>query len=288
MAEVIHVPKSVLDSEKKSLNFLMDNYFTSHRSDDPEFRKGLKKKIKGWNKHIKDWKDLEDGVSIFAQRKSPVFDTIAGLQSFSYKDNVVSSSSYGPFFELMGTWYWKYRWPVFGLAKYQYFEHQGKGELGISYETAKMFTFELGLKRIPVTWPGLYQYASLEREELGILSGLNVDTTKTFIESDLLGIVKTAKLKILWVKLGLEYHFDFLGLPKEGVMQFLYGRAISGNVELDDGSSSASVAGNKYIFSFKQYFAGDFYLRTKFQYYLLTKGVAGNDSMISFSCGNTF
>ena len=44
MAEVIHVPKSVLDSEKKSLNFLMDNYFTSHRSDDPEFRKGLKKK----------------------------------------------------------------------------------------------------------------------------------------------------------------------------------------------------------------------------------------------------
>ena len=253
-ADTIHVPKSALSSEIKTMDFLIDNYFNERDVENPKVRRVIEQKIKSLNPHIIDWNYLQDSTLIMYEKKSPDYAlSLGGGTNYFSDDNIVSSSNYyNIMFEL--NYHFKYRYFGFFNLKYNEYTHQIKQEEDYTFDKSQTLGYELGVTKI-FPDPNWQMSLSLHKESVGTLSSILAQPGVGYTTQALYGeVVQNSRFNFLWLTTGLEYFFTLFKTNKTGSLQGVYGYSLSGNLSADGYDITETVTAHKFDLNYKQFF----------------------------------
>jgi len=253
-AETIHVPKSALSSEIKTMNFLIDNYFNERDVENPKVRRAIEQNIKRLNPHILDWNYLQDSTLIIYEKKSPDYElSVGGGTNYFADDYIAATSSYFDM-SLNINYYFKYRYYAFLNLKYNEYTHQIKQETEYSFDKSQTLGYELGLTKI-FPDPDWQMSLSLHKESVGTLSAILAESGVGYTTSELYSdVVKNSRLNFLWLNAGLEYFFTLFKTNKTGSLQGVYGYSLSGNLTADEYDKTETITAHKIDLNYKQFF----------------------------------
>jgi len=253
-ADTIHVPKSALSSEIKTMNFLIDNYFKERDIENPKVRRVIEQNIKRLNPHIVDWNYLQDSTVILYEKKSPDYElSVGGGTNFFEDDYIASSSNY---FNMMLNlnYHFKYRYFAFLNFKYNEYTHQIDQETQYTFPKSQTLGYELGVTKI-FPDPDWQMSLAVQKESIGTLSSLlaqpGVGYSTQALYSD---VIKNSQLNFLWLNVGLEYFITLFKTNKTGSLQGVYGYSLSGNLQADGYDKTETIAAHKFDLNYKQFF----------------------------------
>ena len=229
-------------------------------------------------------------MSIIAKKKTAEIDISFVRSAYNYQESFSNTSSNGNGIEFSLNMWPLYHYLAFGVLRYQQFNHSRSDSLEEYPETSTM-SFEVGIKRRVNNYPNWFQYVSLDYESLGMISSVVAHEGMVYADKSFSNdTVEPATISMIYLKLGLEYHFDFFFTEKEGRFQFLYGYSLDGIIVTEDSLSEITVTGTKYFFSYQQYLYEGLWARMNFQSSHIMNDSASRykNYYSSFNLGYTF
>ena len=280
MADTIHVPKSALSSEIKTMNFLIDNYFKERDIENPKVRRVIEQKIKRLNPHIVDWNYLQDSTMIIYEKKSPDYELSVGGGSNFFEDDYIASTS--NYFDMMLSinYHFKYRYFAFLNLKYNEYTHQTDQNPEYTFDKSQTMGYELGVTSI-FPDPNWQMSFAVQKESVGTLSSILAEPGVNYSPQALYSeVIKNSQLNFIWLNAGLEYFFTLFKTNKTGSLQGVYGYSLSGNLTAEGYDKTETIAAHKFDLNYKQYFYRQIWAKLNLHHTILYSTL--NLSFLSF------
>jgi len=253
-ADTIHVPKSALSSEIKTMNFLIDNYFKERDIENPKVRRVIEQNIKRLNPHIVDWNYLQDSTVILYEKKSPDYELSVGGGTNFFEDDYIASTSNYLDMMLNLNYHFKYRYYAFLNLKYNEYTHQIDQDTQNTFAKTQTLGYELGVTKI-FPDPDWQMSLAVQKESVGILSSILAQPGVGYSTQALYNdVIKNSQLNFVWLNAGLEYFFTLFKTNKTGSLQGVYGYSLSGNLQADGYDKTETIAAHKFDLNYKQFF----------------------------------
>jgi len=241
--------KSAIKTEKKSLDFLTDNYFRQYDQFDRHAKRKIQQQIKEWNPHIKNWNTINNRVNILVYKKKTIIDGSIGKSFNSFSNEFMNHNATSMFLKINLDYNFKY-WSSVGVhglfQKFNYYENQAQ-----STKKSNCLTYGLSYKYILKNSPNFSIRGIIENNSFAHYALLNSDRSLIMpIEMD--AHLQPAKTEIIYLGGGIEHNGQFPELLPNKSFIKVY-KSILGKVKSTNSSDSEDAEAMKLEIGFRQF-----------------------------------
>lgn len=251
--DIVAIYKPQFKTEDEVLDFIVREYIPTISLERPHDRELIKRQLKAWNPHIKDWTNLNVQDRINVYKKRYLYDIHFGYHTYDNYETLaeggtINTKNFGPTMSLRIT-------RTKDINAFTYYEYRllKKNDF-LLLDNQKVYSFpanhnfEMGYNWGPRRSNWSFGFG-LAYEEVSYLS-FNNEVYK--VKSIILDNLQVSTVKAVWGTIDLNYRIPFI--PYGTYLSLQYGHSLWAKKALDDGALSETMSGQKVEGSLKFYF----------------------------------